>query len=305
MGESPLFPPEHETEAAAKEAILLVIRRDPHRLGYRRSRWQLEMVAQACDWLQVTTAGGLSRLLKRLGITLKRGRDYVHSPDRHYLEKLSLMELARMRAYYEPERYAFVYVDEFTYYRQPTVAQGYEAAGSAQPLARRSHQSNTWFRVIGALDACTGRVTYRQRSHISRFVVADFWAQLREAYPHVERIYAGIDNWPVHFHVDALACLQPQQFPWPPYVPPHWPTEPSARAKAKPGNLPIILLPLPTYASWLNPIEKLWRWLKQDLIHLHPYSDDWQTLKQEVAWFLDQFRTGSNELLRYVGLLSI
>ncbi|MCB8937397.1 MAG: hypothetical protein H6655_03210 [Ardenticatenaceae bacterium] len=33
----------------------------------------------------------------------KRGRDYVHSPDRHYQEKLSLIELARLRAYYEPD----------------------------------------------------------------------------------------------------------------------------------------------------------------------------------------------------------
>lgn len=305
MGESPLFSPEHETAAEAKEAILLVIRRDPHLLGYRRSRWRLEMVAQACDWLRVTTAAGLSRLLKRLGIRLKCGRAYVHSPDRHYLEKLSLIQLARMRAYYEPERYAFVYVDEFTYHRQPTVAQGYEAAGPYQPLARRSHRSNTWFRVIGALNAFTGRVTYQQRSRISRLAVADFWTQLRADYPDAELIYAAIDNWPVHFHVDALACLQPQLFPWPPYVPAHWPTEPSARAKAKPGNLPIKLLPLPTYASWLNPIEKLWRWLKQDVLHLHSYSDDWQALKQEVAWFLDQFRNGSDELLRYVGLLGI
>lgn len=263
------------------------------------------MIAQACDWLQVTTAGGLSGLLKRLGISLKRGREYVHSPDPHYLEKLSLIELARMRAYYEPERFAFVYVDEFTYYRQPTVARGYEAAGSHQPLARRSHWSNTWFRVIGAINAFTGRVTYRQRSRISRFVVADFWAQLREDYPDLELIYVGIDNWPVHFHVDALAPLQPQEFAYPPYVPPHWPTEPSARAQAKKGNLPIQLLPLPTYASWLNPIEKLWRWLKQDVLHHHPFSDDWQTLKQEVAWFLDQFRNGSEELLSYVGLLGI
>ncbi|MBK9008807.1 MAG: transposase [Anaerolineae bacterium] len=23
----------------------------------------------------------------------------------------------------------------------------------------------------------------------------------------------------------------------------------------------------PTYASWLNPIEKLWKWLKQEVLH--------------------------------------
>lgn len=261
------------------------------------------MIAQSCAWLRVTTAGGLSRLLKRLGIRLKRGRDYIRSPDRHYLEKLSLIELARLRAYYEPARFVFLYVDQVTYARQPTVARGYEASGPHQPLARRSHRSNTQFRVMGALDACTGQVTYRQCSRISRFTVAAFWQQLRDTYPTAERIYCTVDNWPVHFHVDALACLQPQDFPWLPYVPPHWPATPSPRAKQ--GNLPIQLLCLPTYASWLNPIEKLWRWLKQDVLHLHPYCDDWHSLKQEVAWFLDQFQDGSDELLRYVGLLGV
>ncbi|MBK9335612.1 MAG: transposase [Lewinellaceae bacterium] len=35
-------------------------------------------------------------------------------------------------------------------------------------------------------------------------------------------------------------------------------------------NLPVQLHFLPTYASWLNPIEKVWKMLKQDLVHNHP-----------------------------------
>jgi hypothetical protein len=63
------------------------------------------------------------------------------------------------------------------------------------------------------------------------------------------------------------------------------------------------MLCLPTYASWCNPIEKLWRWLEQDILHLHRLSDDWAALKQAVACFLDGFADQSLELLRYVGLL--
>ncbi|MGQ9628202.1 MAG: transposase [Anaerolineae bacterium] len=43
------------------------------------------------------------------------------------------------------------------------------------------------------------------------------------------------------------------------------------------------MLCLPTYASWFNPIEKLWRWLKQDVLHLHRLNEDWQALIQRVA----------------------
>jgi len=301
VGASPLFPPQYANEGVAKRALLLVVRREPRTFGYARSRWKLALIAQECAWLKVSTESSVCRLLKRLGIHYKRGRDYIRSPDRHYQDKLSLIELAKLRAYYAPERFVCLYVDEFSYYRQPTVAPDYETKGTRQPLAHRSHRSNTCFRVIGALNAVTGQVNYRQRNRISRLVLSDFWAQLRLAYPHVEVIYVVIDNWPVHFHPDALARLQPQSFPWPPYVPPNWPHQPDS--KAVQDDLPIELLCLPTYASWLNPIEKLWRWLQQDELHMHRCSADWAQLKLQVATFLDQFQSGSDDLLHYVGLL--
>ena len=259
------------------------------------------MIAECCDWLRVTTASGVQQILKRLGICYKRGRDYVHSPDRFYKEKLSLIELARFRAYYESEHYILLYLDELTYYRQPTLSQAYEQSGSAQPLAQRSHKNNTAFRVLATLNAITGQLNYRQRSHTTLVCLSQFWFELRAAYPQAKLIYIVLDNWPVHFHPDVLAPLQPQALPYPPKLPPTWPAKPSK--KAVHDELPIQLLCLPTYASWLNPIEKLWRWLKQDILHLHHLSSDWQALKLLVADFLDQFHFGSTDLLSYVGLL--
>jgi len=299
-GESLLFPPKFQNKDEAKQAILLVIRRQPKQFGYRQSRWKLSMIREELTWLNVTNDSSLWHLLQRLDIHYKRGRDYIHSPDRHYMEKLSLIELARLRAYYAPERFVFLYLDEFSYYRQPSVAQTYEGVGK-QPLAHRSHASNTCFRVLGTLNALTGQVIYQQRARISRSVLAKFWTQVYQAYPHAEMIYIVVDNWPIHFHPDAMAPLQTQHFPWPPYIPPHWPKESMQRKPQE--KLPISLLCLPTYASWLNPIEKLWRWLKQDIIHLHHYSHDWQALKAAISSFLNQFQSGSEQLLHYVGLL--
>jgi hypothetical protein len=241
----------------------------------------------------------MCRLLQRLHISYKRGRDYVHSPDEHYQEKLDLIAACLQRTRSDPERYVLVYEDEFTYYRQPSLSTAYEVCGHEQPLAQRSHHSNCWFRVIAGLNALTGQVSYRQHSRIDVSNLGRFYAQLRADYPQAEVIYVVVDNWPVHFHPDVLANLQPQPFPWPPKVPPHW--SPSRRPQH--SHLPIELLCLPTYASWCNPIEKLWRWLKQHLLHLHRLSGDWSGLKQQVAEALDQFNTGSPELLRYTGLL--
>jgi hypothetical protein len=280
---------------------LAVVRRSPQVFGYANVRWKLGQLLDVCDWLRLTSPGGLSQLLQRLGISYKRGRDYVHSPDRHYVEKLDLLQQARLRAYYAPERYVFTYADQLTYYRQPSLAQAYAIRGHAQPLAERSHAKNTAFRIMGALNAVSGQVTYRQRSHTDIACLVDFWYDLRQAYPDAATIYVVVDNWPVLFHPEVLAPLQAQNLPWPPYVPSNWPKE--ASQPARHDNLPIQLLCLPTYASWLNPIEKLWRWLKQDVLHLHRLSQDWPALKQAVADFLDPFAAGSQPLLRYVGLL--
>lgn len=269
--------------------------------GHDRHRWTLATIAEQIEWLQGHAPGMVWGLLKRLGISYKRAREYIHSPDPHYQAKRALIAEHRVRAEREPERFPLLYLDEFSLYRQPTLSWAYETVGHLQPLARRSHAANTTSRLIATLDSVTGRVIYGQRSRITTVYLSDFFARVSDAYPHAETIAIVLDNWPVHFHPDVLCRLQPQHFPWPPYVPPNWPTEPRPRAVR--DSLPVQLLCLPTYASWLNPIEKLWRWLKQDIVHLHRCADDWAGLKALVEAFLDRFSTGSSDLLRYVGLL--
>ncbi len=192
-------------------------------------------------------------------------------------------------------------MDEFSYYRQPSVARAYAAAGHEQALARRSHRSNTKRTILGALNALTGRVTYVQRAYADVQGLRTFFQRLRAAYPQAERLYVVLDNWPMHVHSDVLSLLGPQRWTDTMPRPRHWPTEPTRDLPSL--DLPIELVPLPTYASWCNPIEKLWRWLNQDLLHLHPHADAWDTLKAEVATFLDEFAQGSDALLRYTGLL--
>ena len=64
----------------------------------------------------------------------------------------------------------------------------------------------------------------------------------------------------------------------------------------------INLVFLPTYAPWLNPIEKVWRKLKQEILHLHRYSSRRPDLQKRVQEWLDQYDQPSPELLHYVGL---
>jgi hypothetical protein len=299
-GASPLFPPRHAESESARQELLFLVRRDPHECGRHTTRWTLAEVRAVCDWLRQSTLPGIHQILDRLGIHLKRGRDYVHSPDPDYLGKLAEVRLCVERVRTHPGLEVLLFQDELTYYRQPTVARDYAQSGAGQPLARRSYHSNTARRIVASLDALTGRVLYQQRSHVTLEGLVDFYAYLCACYPQAETIYLVQDNWPIHFHPDVLAALQPQTFRWPRHVAKHWRIK--ARRKARRLNLPIQILPLPTYASWTNPIEKLWRWLKQDALHLHRLADQWDALQEMVDGFLAHFAEGSRALLRYVGL---
>jgi transposase len=306
-GRKPAYFPRYESKQEAREAILHTVRRDPSLFDITKTRWDLGLISQVCDWLAVNHPSSLSQLLKRLGISYKRGRSYIHSPDPNYDQKMDMIAQCLLKAWYAPDEYALLYQDEFTIYRQPTIARDYEQMGKHQPLARWGYGANTELRGIGALNAITGQVTYHQASKADIKQLTAFYDMVTQDYPEVDTIYMVQDNSPVHFHPDLLIHLQPQDFQFPTHVPGNWPDEPSPRAKRiaekRKAKDNIKILQLPTYASWANPIEKLWRWVRQSILHLHRLSDDWSQLKQRIRDFILSFRKGSNELLRYVGLL--
>jgi transposase len=301
-GRKPAYADEHDEEGVAREELLHLVRREPRQFGVERSRWTLAALRQVCDWLGDCTLPGVWQILDRLGIHYKQARSYIHSPDPNYEAKLQDVDIRIGQAKQNPDSYVVLFQDELTYYRQPTLAKAYEEVGKIQPLARRSHESNTQRRIAATLDVLSGRVTYLQRSKIGVKALVDFYQQVHQVYSDVETIYMVQDNWPIHFHPDVLAALRPQELKWPVHVPSNWPDEPTPRARYL--DLPIELVQLPTYASWTNPTEKLWRWLKQEVLHLHRYADRWHELWEKVSKFLDQFVEGSSELLRYVGLQS-
>jgi transposase len=217
---------------------------------------------------------GIQALLRRAGIRRCRGRQWVHSPDPDYPRKVARIARVRALAGRHPTRVAMYYGDEMSLYRQPTLAQTWAVRGT-EPCARLSHHANHVRRYQGALDPLTGRVVWRDSRRAGVREVCAFLEQLRHASGH-RHVFLVWDNWPVHRHPRVLAAAHRQR---------------------------IHLVWLPTYAPWTNPIEKLWRWVRQTLVHHHDWADLFDLLQQHVRDFLDQFTDGSTALLRYVGLL--
>jgi hypothetical protein len=300
-GASPLFPPHHQDAQEAKQAVLDQLHRGPEASGQAGTRWTLASIRGAIGWMGALSLSGVWRVLRRLEVGDKRGRDYLHSPDPDYDAKLEAINCRLREARASGGKVVVLFCDELSFYRQPTVARDYEARGrKVQPRARRGYARDESWREVGAVDALTGRVVHRQASKVSIATVVKFYQQVRETFPEAEQIYMAEDNWSMHFHPDVLAALKPQETPFPMTVPASWPKE--ASRKAKRLNLPIQILPQPTYAPWTNPIERLWKLTKQEKLHMHRKAEQWGALKRDVCEFLDGYAKPSPDLLRYIGL---
>lgn len=244
---------------------------------------------------------GVWRHLKRAQLGRKKGRLKVHSPDLQYLEKLAEIVKVLELAIASNGTIVVLFADEFTFYRQPTLADAYCRKGrQVQPIGQLSHRSNTKGRIGGVVNALTGQVNYIQASKCGIKQLLKLYEELRKTYPTADVIYLVEDNWSIHFHPTILNAFPKQETQFELKVSHYWKKVKGQLWEKE--KLPIQIVPLPTYASWCNPIEKLWRWLTQEVLHLHRKADDWDNLKKEIKKFLDQFREQSMELLKYIGL---
>ncbi len=242
------------------------------------SRWTLGSIRASFPWLHDYALSGVWRMLRRWKLKLRSPRVQQYSPDPEYLPKVARLEQCLQAAAAAPDQVVVVFLDEMGFTRWPEPAATWAEAGPhALPVAERTGTNNQQWRIIGGLNAWTGQVHYLDGYIVGRAKVIAFYHRLAQVYPTAQRICVVQDNWSIHQHPEVLAALALL-----PQIEPVW---------------------LPTYAPWLNPIEKLWRWLRQDVLYMHRLASDWIALRQRVRTFLDQFAHGSRHVLHYVGLL--
>lgn len=242
------------------------------------SRWTLRTIRATLPEVADYSLSGVWRVLRRLGLGVRSARVQQFSPDPAYAEKVGHLEACLRAAAADPARVVVVFLDEMGYARWPEPGRDWTAGAPAPPpLADRARSPQRLWRLIGALNAQTGQVDFRDNYIVGRKQVGAFYRQLDAAYPDAVRIYVVQDNWSIHRHDDVTAILATL-----PRITPIW---------------------LPTYAPWLNPIEKLWGWLRADVLTGHRLAGDWPALRDRVNAFVAQFRHGSPALLHYVGLL--
>lgn len=270
-----------------RDEVLTTLRQGPERVPSPspgtaspgdQSRWRLASIGAAVPWLQNYSVSGVWRVLQRYNLGLRSAQVQQYSPDPDYLAKEADLLACLRQTGQQPTTTVFLFLDEMGYYRWPQPAPVWgPPAPAAPPVADRQQSKQQQWRIIGVLNALTGQVDYLDGYVVGRAKVSAMYQRIVQRYAWADHIYVAQDNWSIHTHPEVLATVQAL-----PQLEPVW---------------------LPTYSPWLNPIEKLWRWLRQDVLHMHRWAADWPHLQQAVNAFLDQFATGSQALLQYVGLV--
>jgi DDE superfamily endonuclease len=243
------------------------------------SRWSLRTIRASVETLAEYRRSGVWRLLPRLHLQRRPLRDQLDSPDPDSVTKVAHLEHGLREAVRWPAEVVLLFLDEMGDSRWPPGACDWMLAGpgSAASSRQKAGPTNRQQRLIGALNALTGQVDSLDTSLVGRHQVSAFSRRLDQVDAAARRISLVQDNWSIHHHDDVLATLRQ----WP-RLEPVW---------------------LPTYAPWLNPIEKRWHWLRRDVLTGQRLADAWSQLRYHVNAFLDQFAHGSPALLRYVGLV--
>lgn len=168
----------------------------------------------------------------------------------------------------------FYYADEFNVSWLPTLRAMWSPVGQQVmiPTPRQPYKRYG----LGAVNYHTGEtvVIFRQRKR--RREVAELLQAILDKHPH-ETVYVAWDNSSTHEdnEVEAVVC-------------------------GAAGRL--ILLYLPTYSPWLNPIEMLWRHFRREVTHCELFESV-KALLHAAQNFFDHYNTCPEEGLSIIGAL--
>lgn len=139
------------------------------------------------------------------------------------------------------------------------------------PFQHRTHFG------IGGVNYHTGETVVIVRPRKRRLEIAEFLRLLLKKHPH-QTIYVAWDNAHTHQGGEVDQVVQD--------------------AKGR-----LVLLYLPTYSPWLNPIEMLWRHCRREVTHCELFAS-MQALTDAALDFFHRYNQSPARVLSMIGAIS-
>jgi len=166
----------------------------------------------------------------------------------------------------------FYYADEFNVSWLPTLRKMWSPKGQ-QVMIPTPGQPKVHY-GLGAVNYHTGETVVIIRKRKRRLEVAELLQTLVEKHPH-GTIYVAWDNASTHQDDEVEAVV-----------------------RAAAGRL--VLLYLPTYSPWLNPIEMLWRHFRREVTHCELFETVKVLIEASYAFF-HRYNQTPDKVLSIIG----
>jgi transposase len=231
-----------------RQRIVAVAGARPDTQGAALTRWSLPRLAEhlAEQSIAQISAAHLGRVLADAGLSFQRTRTWKASPDPDYETKAA--RVLELRAAPPADGSAVIAFDQMgPISLRPMAGAGWAPKGRPERQRATYHRRHGIRYVMGAYDVHDDRLRVRLRPRRRGSDNLAFMTQIRAAVPARRRI---------HWIQDNLSA--------------NW--TPDIRAYAAANN--IELVPTPTYASYLNPVE----------CHLFPISEFVVSNADYVDW---------------------
>lgn len=205
------------------------------------------------------TVHGLRNWLQRHGFSYKKPALVPGKADKNQQE-IWLSEYEKLRkTLSKDETICFIDGVHPTHNVQP-------AYGWIKKGVRKEIPANTGrmrINLSGIIDIISHKVLVQEDKTLNAESTIHFFQNIEKAYPSMKRIYVFCDNAPYYRNVKVKQYLETSK---------------------------IALRFLPPYSPNLNPIERLWKWMKERVIY-NSYYPDFEDFRYAVFGF---FKTLSN-----------
>jgi transposase len=199
------------------------------------------------------TVPGLRNWLQRHGFSYKKPAVVPGKANKEQ-QQAWLDEYQKLRQDL-PENETICFIDGVhpTHNVQP--AYGWIKTGERKEIP--TNTGRTRVNLSGSMDVITHRIIIQEDKTLNAEATIRFFQKIAEAYPNKDRIHVFCDNAPYYRNAVVKNYLQTTK---------------------------IVLHFLPPYSPNLNPIERLWKWMKERVIY-NTYYEHFEAFKKAIFGF--------------------
>lgn len=261
------------TEAYEVE-LLGLVEESPQEFGYRRPTWTQELlILVLADRVGISiSVSAMSRLLKRLGIGLKRPKPIVNCPWKKAHRTRRLRVIQRMVDTL-PADEVVLYLDEVDIHLNPKIGPDWTKRGRQKEVLTPGCNEKRY--LAGAWNPKTRRLTYVEGERKNSLLFLKLLHTLAtKTYSKAKRIHIILDNYGIHDSQQVRLALKSE-----------------AAQKLK-------LHFLPPYCPDHNRIERIWKDLHDNVTRNHRCATMDELMVEVRCYLADRNRSGRHKYPR-------